>query len=108
MGEIKIVVIYPRPTDMEAFEKAYLEEHVPLAVEKIKGMSRFSATKVLGTPDGGTPPFYRIAELYFPSMEALQECVASAGTQEAVAHAFAISTGGPPIVLVAEEETTTF
>jgi uncharacterized protein (TIGR02118 family) len=108
MGEIKVVVIYPRPMDVEAFEKVYLEEHVPLAVEKIKGMSRFSATKVLATPDGGTAPFYRIAELYFPSMEALQECVASAGTQEAVAHAFAISTGGPPIVLVAEEETTTF
>lgn len=108
MGEIKVVVIYPRPTDVDAFEKAYLEEHVPLAMEKIKGMSRFSATKVVGTPDGGTPPFCRIAELYFPSMEALQKSVASAGTQEAVVHAFAISTGGPPIVLVGEEETKTF
>jgi uncharacterized protein (TIGR02118 family) len=108
MSEIKVVVIYPRPTDVDAFEKTYLEEHVPLAAEKIKGMSRFAATKVLGTPDGGDAPFCRIAELYFPSMEALQKSVASAGTQEAVAHAFAISTGGPPIILVAEEETTTF
>jgi uncharacterized protein (TIGR02118 family) len=108
MAETKIVVIYPRPTDVDAFEKAYVEEHVPLAVEKIKGMTKFAATKVVGTPDGSTPPFYRIAELYFPSMQALQECAASAGTQEAVAHAFAISSGGPPIILVAEVETTTF
>ena len=108
MAETKIVVIYPRPTDLDAFEKAYTEEHIPLAVEKIKGMTKFAATKVLGTPDGSTPPFYRIAELYFPSMQALLECAASAGTQEAVAHAFAISSGGPPIVLVAEVETTTF
>src|SRR5258708_15201526 len=108
MSEIKVVVIYPRPTDVDAFEKAYVEEHVPLAAEKIKGMSRFAATKVLGTPDGGDAPFCRIAELYFPPMEALQKSVASAETQEAVAHAFAISTGGPPIVLVAEEESTTF
>lgn len=108
MGEIKVVVIYPRPTDADAFEKAYIEEHVPLAASKIKGMSRFSATKVLGTPDGSEAPFSRIAELYFPSMEALQQSVASSGTQEAVAHAIAISTGGPPIVLIAEEETTTF
>ncbi len=108
MAETKIVVIYPRPTDVDAFEKVYVEEHVPLAVEKIKGMTKFAATKVVGTPDGSTPPFYRIAELYFPSMQALQECAASPGTQEAVAHAFAISTGGPPIVLVAEQETTTF
>ncbi len=108
MAEMKIVVIYPRPTDVDAFEKAYVEEHVPLAVEKIKGPTKFVATKVVGAPDGSTPPFYRIAEFYFPSMQALQDCAASAGTQEAVAHAFAISTGGPPIISVAEEETTTF
>ena len=108
MAETKIVVIYPRPTDVDAFEKVYVDEHVPLAVERIKGVIKFAATKVVGTPDGSTPPFYRIAELYFPSMQALQDCAASAGTQEAVAHAFAISTGGPPIILVAEQETTTF
>ena len=108
MAETKIVVIYPRPTDLAAFEKVYIEEHVPLAMEKIKGVTKFAATRVVGTPDGSTPPFYRIAELYFSSIEALQESAASAGTQEAVAHAFAISTGGPPIVLVAEQETTTF
>jgi uncharacterized protein (TIGR02118 family) len=108
MSEIKVVVMYPRPTDVDAFEKAYLEEHVPLAAEKIKGMTRFSATKILGTPDGGEAPFCRIAELYFPSMEALQRSVATPETQEAVAHAFAISTGGPPVVMVAEEDTMTF
>jgi len=108
MAETKIVVIYPRPTDLDAFEKAYVEEHIPLAMQKIKGLTKFAATRVVGTPDGRTPPFYRIAELYFPSIEALQESAASAGTQEAVAHAFAISTGGPPIILVAEQETTTF
>lgn len=108
MAETKIVVIYPRPTDLEAFEKVYVGEHVPLAVEKIKGVTKFVATRVLGTPDGSTPPFYRIAELYFPSIQALQESAASAGTQEAVAHAFKISSGGPPIILVAEQETTTF
>jgi uncharacterized protein (TIGR02118 family) len=107
MAETKIVVIYPRPTDLDAFEKAYVEEHIPLAMEKIKGVTKFAATRVVGTPDGSTPPFYRIAELYFPSIEALQESTASAGTQEAVAHAFAISTGGPPIILVAEQETIT-
>ena len=108
MAETKVLVIYPRPTDVDAFEKAYVEEHVPLAVEKIKGVIKFVATKVVGSADGGTPPFYRIAELYFPSMQALQDSMASPGTQEAAAHAAAISTGGPPIILIAEQETTTF
>ena len=44
MKETKIVVIYPRPTDLEAFEKAYVDEHVPIAMEKIKGVTKFVAT----------------------------------------------------------------
>ena len=108
MAGAKLVVIYPRPADVDAFERAYAEEHVPLAAEKIRGMTKFVATRVVGSPGGATPPFHRIAELHFPSVEALREAAASAGAQEAVAHAVAISTGGEPILLIAEEETTTF
>ena len=104
MAEIKVMVLYPRPTDIDAFEKAYLEEHVPLASQKIKGVIKFNASRVVGTPDGSTPQFHRIAELYFASMQALQDSVASPGTQEAVAHAFKISSGGPPVVIVCEQE----
>jgi uncharacterized protein (TIGR02118 family) len=107
MAEVKIVVIYPVPTDVEAFEKAYQEEHVPMAVEKLQGKSKFVATKVLGSPQGPAP-YHRVAEVYFPSMEALQACAASPGGQETIAHAASISTGGAPVVLVAESETFTF
>ena len=58
MAETKILVIYPRPLDVDAFEKVYVDEHVPLAMEKIKGVTKFAATKVVGTPDGSTPPSY--------------------------------------------------
>src|SRR5262249_33008117 len=98
MADTKVVVIYPYPADPDAFEKAYVNDHVPLAKEKIKGMTRFVATKIVGTPDGQKPPFYRIAELHFASIEALKESLSSAGAQQAVAHAFSISTGGSPIV----------
>jgi uncharacterized protein (TIGR02118 family) len=108
MAETKLIVIYPYPTDVGSFEKAYVEDHVPLAASKIKGMTKFVAAKVVGTPDGQKPPFYRIAELHFPSVAALKESLGSPGAQEAVAHAVKISTGGMPIVLIAEEETTVF
>ena len=108
MAETKLIVIYPYPKDIEAFEKAYVDEHIPIAKEKIKGVTKFVATKVVGTPDGQTPPFYRIAELHFPSMQALQQSAATEGAREAIAHAMSISTGGSPLFLVAEEETTTF
>jgi uncharacterized protein (TIGR02118 family) len=107
MGAVKLVVIYPRPKDVDAFEKIYQTEHVPLAVARLGGKTKMVATKVLGSPQG-TPPFYRIAEVHFPSMQVLEECAASDGGKEALAHAVKISSGGTPIFLVAEEETFTF
>ena len=107
MAGVKLVVMYPRPTDIDAFEKVYQNEHVPLAVEKLQGKTKMVATKVVGAPQG-TPPYYRVAEVHFPSMEALQACAASAGGQEAINHAFKISSGGPPVVMVAEEQACTF
>src|ERR1700686_2034610 len=107
MGNVTLVVIYPQPKDVGTFEKVYQTEHVPLAVAKLSGKTKIVATKVLGSPQGAAP-FYRIAEVYFPSMQALEECAASDGGKETLAHAAKISSGGPPIFLVAEEETFTF
>ena len=107
MPEVKMIVMYPQPTDVEEFEKRYQDEHVPMAVEKLAGKTKLVATKVLGAPSG-TPAFHRIAEVHFPSMDALNACAASQGGHETLAHAGAISTGGPPVVLVAEEQTYTF
>ena len=107
MADVKLVVIYPRPRDVEAFEKVYTNEHVPLAVAKLGGKTKIVATRVLASPQG-VPPFYRIAEVYFPSMQALEACAASDGGKEALAHAVKISSGGAPVFLIAEEETFTF
>lgn len=104
MSNVKLVVIYPTPTDVDAFEQVYQNEHVPMAVAKLAGATKIVASKVLGSP-AGAPPFYRIAEVHFPSMEALQACAGSPGGQETVAHATQISSGGAPVFLVAEEVT---
>jgi len=104
---VKLVVIYPRPKDIRAFETIYNRDHVPMAVEKLAGKTKLVATRVLGSPNG-KPPLHRIAEIHFPSMEALEACAASQGGKEALANAVAISSGGPPIVLIAEEETFEF
>jgi len=103
MPGAKIVVLYPQPTDVDAFERVYLHEHVPLAKAKIGGATRFTFTTVRGAV-GGASPYHRITEIYFPSMDALQASAASPGTQEAAGHAVAISSGGPPVFLIADEE----
>jgi uncharacterized protein (TIGR02118 family) len=109
MPGAKLVVLYPSPRDVKTFERAYTQEHAPMVTpQTFKGIKKFVASRVVGTADGSAPSFYRIAELHFPSMEALQAAAASAPAQKAVAHAVSISTGGEPVFLVAEEETKSF
>ncbi len=107
MASAKLVVMYPPPKNLEAFEKVYQNEHVPMAVAKLRGKTKIVASKILASPQG-IPPFYRIVEVHFPSMEALEACAASAGGKETLAHAASISSGGAPIFLIAEEETFAF
>ena len=107
MKSAKLIVAYPQPTDVEAFEAVYQKEHVPMAIANLAGKTKIVATKVLLSPQGN-PPFYCIAEVHFPSMDLLKQCANSAGGKETLAHAVKISSGGPPVVMIAEEDTLTF
>lgn len=72
---------------------------------KIPGLRNFFAARVLGTP-AGAAPYQRVAELYFDSLDSLQVAMASPEGQAAVAHAMEISTGGAPVVLIAEDDVS--
>jgi hypothetical protein len=78
-----------------------------MAVEKLAGKTKIVASKIVGSPDGA-PVLHRVVEIHFPTMDTLQECAASDGGKETIAHAESISSGGVPIFLVAEEETFVF
>jgi len=109
MAGTKLVVLYPTPQDVNEFERAYTQDHVPMVTaQNFRGITKFVAAKILGTADGSPAPFHRIAELHFPSLEALQSAAASSAALQAVTHAVQISTGGKPVMLVAEEETKIF
>jgi uncharacterized protein (TIGR02118 family) len=99
----KLIVLYPPPADLATFERRYHAEHAPMVGAKIPGLQKFVAAQVLGTPTGKAP-YQRVAELYFDSMESLQAAMASPGGQATVAHAMEISTGGAPVVLIAEDD----
>ncbi len=99
----KLIVLYPPPADVTTFERRYHAEHTPLVL-KIPGLRKFVAAKALGAP-AGAPAYQRVAELYFDSMQTLQSAMGSAAGKEAVTHAGEISTGGAPVVLIAEDDT---
>ncbi len=108
MKAAKLIVMYPTPTDIDTFEYVYAQEHVPMAIEKLAGKTRFVASLIKVGVGLEQAPYHRIAEIYFPSMQDLETCLNSAGGQETAQHAVTISTGGMPLFLIAEVESFDF
>ena len=65
---VKLTVLYDQPEDPAAFEKYYLETHVPDHGQQIPNVIKIEANKAVGED----PPFYRSADLYFENMASLQ------------------------------------
>ena len=97
---VKIVVLYGPPTEPAAFEDYYANTHLPLAA-KMPNVERFEASRVVGTPDGSDAPYYRIAELWFDSQDALQATMASPEGKGTVADIPNFATGGATVVIAA-------
>ena|SRR5947209_7615223 len=95
---VKLTVLYGPPTDPAAFEDHYANTHLPLA-SKMPNVQRFEAGRVVGTPDGSEPPYYRIAELWFDSAETLQATMATEEGQATAGDIPTFATGGATLVV---------
>ena len=95
---VKLTVLYGPPTDEAAFEDHYLGTHLPL-VSKMSGVQRFEASRVVATTDGGNPPYYRIAELWFNDQDELQQAMASEEGQATAGDIPNFATGGATILI---------
>lgn len=95
---VKLVVGYGQPQDPAGFDAHYAATHVPL-VDKIPDLRRFEHGKVVGTPDGSTPPFYYLAELSFDDAEQLQAAMGSPEGQAAGADVQTFATGGATLMI---------
>ena len=87
-----LMVCYGHPTDPAAFDAHYTSTHARLA-EKIPGMSSFTYRHTASI-DGSQPPYYLIAELSFPSQEAMGASLGSPEAQAATADVPNFATGG--------------
>jgi uncharacterized protein (TIGR02118 family) len=94
-----LLILYPHPKDAAEFDRAYRDEHLPLAGPKLGGALGVSTGRVVG-PSFAPPPYHLMSDVSFPSLEALKACATSTGGQEALAHAASISSGGAPMVMV--------
>lgn len=72
---VKLVALYKKPSDLEAFDRHYKETHVSL-VQKWPGLRRVEMAKVTGAP-GGEPGYYLMTEMYFDDQDALRAALRS-------------------------------
>ena len=105
MAEVRLIVLYPVPTDTEQFDREY-QRHLELLHGKMqipKDARPYSVTRFVETPQG-TPAYYQMFTMPFPSAEALQRAMSTPEMQEVAADAARISTGGEPVILVGAAE----
>ena len=95
---IKLIVLYNHPEDPAAFESYYAATHMPL-VSKIQGVLKAEVTKFLPEADGSKPAYYRMAELYFESNEALQNSMGSTEGRTTAGDISSFASGGFKIMI---------
>ena len=100
---VKLLVLYPTPTDPEQFDRRYEREHLPMGNANLIGATSLASYRILGSP-AGKSPFARLTEVSFPTLKALQECASLPGAQKTMANAIEISTGGAPQFMIVERE----
>ena len=66
---VKLVAIYSKPDDVEAFDKHYFDVHVPLA-KAMPGLKKVEVSRFTGSP-AGDARYYMMAELYFDNKDAM-------------------------------------
>lgn len=66
---VKLIALYRKAADQEAFDKHYFDVHIPL-IKKSPGMRKIEITKISGAPFG-EPKFHLMAEMYYDSMDAM-------------------------------------
>lgn len=99
---VKLVVLYPPPDNVEAFEEQYVDDIVPFLRQCLPGMTRCVLSKALWAL-AGEPPYYLLAEIYFPSLEALQAAVSPPVFQTIAAQPLAPTTSIPVAFVCTEE-----
>jgi uncharacterized protein (TIGR02118 family) len=102
---LKLVVLYTQPDDPDAFDRYYLETHMPL-VAKIPGLLRAETGRFDAALDGGEQTYHRMAELYFADQQAVEAAFASEEGQATSADYQQIAPPGTRMFVAAVDEVT--
>ncbi|MFQ5425090.1 MAG: EthD family reductase [Phycisphaerae bacterium] len=73
---VKLVAVYRKPEDPEAFDKQYFETHLPLA-RKMPGLVKCEIERPTGSPMPNIEIPHLAAHLYFDNMDTLKAAMKS-------------------------------
>jgi uncharacterized protein (TIGR02118 family) len=65
---VKLVALYKKPADPDAFLRHYHEVHRPLVLST-PGLQALEVSRVTRNVMGGEPPYFLIAEMSFPDLD---------------------------------------
>lgn len=68
----KLIALYKHPENKEEFDNHYFNVHAPITA-KIPGLREMKVTKMTGSPMGGEGKYYLMCEMYYDSLEDLQQ-----------------------------------
>jgi uncharacterized protein (TIGR02118 family) len=78
---VKLVALYKKPANIDAFEQHYAQVHIPL-VEQIPGIRKIEWTRFLAAPQGAAP-YYMMYEMYFDDLDSYQAAMQSEANKRA-------------------------
>jgi len=101
----RMVVVYPKPMDVEAFDRHYFGVHVPLA-KAMPGLRKYEVNDGPIVSPAGASDVHRIGTLHFDDMGSLEKAFASAEGRAAAAdrRLFAPDGSGVQMYLFDERE----
>ena len=88
---VKLVAMFTKPEDPEAFDRAYFDVHLPLNA-KTPGLRRTEVTRVTGAPRGDRP-YYLVTEMYYDDEAAMRAAFASPEAAEAAKQLMSFAKG---------------
>ena len=94
----QVVVMYKHPSDTAAFDRHYLEKHIPIA-KKIPGLRKYELSRGPVATPAGPSGYHLVALLHFDDIAAVRAAFGSPEGQAAVADVQTFATGGVDILM---------
>jgi uncharacterized protein (TIGR02118 family) len=94
----RLLVLYKTPKDATAFDKYYVETHIPIA-KRIPGLRKYEVSHGPVATPAGSSGVHLVAILHFDDMKAIQSAFASTEGQAAAADVQTFATGGVEMLL---------